>query len=305
MKTVGLMSLCILIAAGWALAGPAFLITEPPVSPPAAGPPFDPAPADGQWFKDRVMDEFEVRKWEFYDNTPLAGGGIAGTLAIEGYASGIVYAGASIVAFDIDATITNDLGTSTPLAAPSGTNSHGETVPPPVFCNFDMPDVKLTAEFAIDADAFAAWGGAMVPPYTDTVPHIVGEDHNQLGWYSFPDTGEFLVPTWDVGSIPLGGSVSFTMSFSVDGAGLDPADPRYDAIVTSEASSVDILLNRSTSLKISDWIEALALDPGMMPVIPGDPPVHGSDVSVFFMIPEPASILLVLGGLVGLLRQRR
>jgi hypothetical protein len=61
-------------------------------------------------------------------------------------------------------------------------------------------------------------------------------------------------------------------------------------------------MNRTTSLKISDWLDMLALDPGTPYPVPAN---VSSDVSVFFNIPEPTSLaLLSLSGL-ALLRRRR
>ena len=95
--------------------------------------------------------------------------------------------------------------------------------------------------------------------------------------------------------------MSRILDFAVDGVGLDPSDPRYVALVESQATGLDLLMNRSTSLKVSDWLDTLALDPGTPYPVPAS---LSSDVSVFFNVPEPASLaLLALGGLA--LRRRR
>jgi hypothetical protein len=130
--------------------------------------------------------------------------------------------------------------------------------------------------------------------YRDTLPHIVAQNHDELGWYCWTPNnpepnlvpwGTYLVPTWDFGSIPVGASVQRVLKFSVDGGGLPPGDPRYNVIVTSATQLQDLLLNRTTSLKISTWIEDIALDNNVpYPEEAG----RSSDCSVFHAIePKP------------------
>ena len=100
--------------------------------------------------------------------------------------------------------------------------------------------------------------------------------------------GDFYVPTWDFGDIARGQSVTRTLSFIVDGAGLDPADPRAELLVNPDRP--DLLANRTTSLKISTWIDNLTADTGI--AYPQDP-LRGSDASVFHNIPEPTMMVLL------------
>ena len=76
-----------------------------------------------------------------------------------------------------------------------------------------------------------------------------------------------------------------------------PGTPLYQFLVN--AGTNDVLLNRTLSLKISDYADVLALDTGVpYPVPPG----ASSDVSVFFNpIPEPTTLVLLSMGVVCLL----
>lgn len=122
-------------------------------------------------------------------------------------------------------------------------------------------------------------------------------------------SGDYLVPTWDFGNIPVGQTVTRLLSFDIRDAlgnpvGLPNTDPRWESIYESELDKVDLLLNRTTSLKISDWLDTLAVDTGLpYPVSPDT----SSDVSVFF-VPEPSTVILLLAGalcLVGYLGWRK
>jgi len=296
-----------LLAVQLSFAAPSLTITKPPVtpipswtgpgSPPLPIPPGDPDAIFGQWFVDRASGTiFANRTHEFYDNVLGMGGGLQGSMAIYGFVSAVTWAGPGtpITAFDIDATIINDIPADTPWQP--GANSHLENR---AFTAMDdqqmfgsMYDVKLTAEFSIDPTV--PFPVAFVPPYFDPYPGIFIEavNHDELAWYCWtPDNpepllipwGDFHVPTWDFGDIPQGGTANKVMSFAVP-AGLLPTDPRYGVVTNSLYYATDVLINRTTSLKISDWIEDLVLDIGAP--YPGIPE-HNSDVSVFHFIPEP------------------
>jgi len=286
-------------------AAPSLTITKPPVTPnpswtgpgsPPMPPPGDPHAIYGQWFSDLGSPPtiFTNRTHEFYDNVdPGWGGGYASCGAINGFVSSIIFQsglGSPILSFDILATITNDIPALSPWL--DGTNSHHEAR---LFSGMEdqktegpLLNVKLTAEFAVDPNVLpASW----TPPYFNPYSvNIEAMNHNELAWYCWTDdpqapqpSGDFYVPTWDFGDIPQGGFASVIMSFQIP-AGLQPTDPRYNALTNSADTHADILLNRTTSLKISDWIEGIYLDTG----IPyPDHPQGGSDVSVFHSIPEP------------------
>jgi hypothetical protein len=289
------------------LAAPGLPVTKPPVGPVPSftGPLNDPHALSGQWFFSTTGIGVEsVRTHEFYDNVTGQGGGFASTNAIKGVAQNLQLVGGNIVGFNILATITNDLPGDGPwLEQP---NSHGEVRANALPYVGDMFDVKLSASFAILNPNMPPPGN--VGPYHVITPFIEALNEDQAAWYcwtpggqNFPP-GNYYVPTWDFGNIPLGSTATRLLSFSVQAPGLAPTDPRFAALVDSEARGTDLLMNRTTSLKISDWLDMLALDPGTPYPVPAN---VSSDVSVFFNIPEPTSLaLLSLSGL-ALLRRRR
>ncbi len=308
-KTILMLSAVVMLVAGSAPAAPGLPITKPPVQPVPSwtGPPIDPDAKQGQWFCGLDTGEETVRPYEFHDNVdPDFGGGYASHLAIRGYARNVMYnAQGNIISFAINATIENDMPARSDWWV--GNNSHSEYTNPREQYVGTMYETKLTAEFAIDP---SKGPGPGVSLYRDVVPHIVAVDHDQLGWYCWtPDNpedkvpwGDYYVPTWDFGDIPMGGMASRLLQFTVDGGGLSPADLRYWAILESFEYEADLLLNRTTSLKISTWQDDLVNDTGIP--YPADP-LRGSDCSVFF-VPEPATMsLMLLGGIGVLLRRRR
>ena len=297
------LALCVTSAA---FAAPSLDITKGPVLPVPSwtGPPQDPHAKAGQWFLSMDGTE-EVRTHEFYDNIPGYGGGGAGSLAISGFVRNVQMSATanSIIGFDIVATITND----TPGKGMwrDGTNSHGEHLAVDDQYRGTLYDTKLTAEFAVDTPSLTNWLAAMpgmVPgdPYTLVDPLIVAVQPDQLAWYCWsPDNpedlmpnGGYLVPTYDFGDIAPGQSATRTLSFKVGSGGLLPGDPRYDVIM----SDADVFLNRTTSLKVSNWIDILSIDPGTP--YPGDTGelvgYLNSDVSVFHSVPEPATLVLAM-----------
>ena len=292
-----------------AVAGPSLPVTKPPVQPLPSwtGPGFDPHATNGQWFA-HPTGLLEPRSHEFYDNALGFGGGFLGTDAIYGKVTNVVTApgSAAITGFEITATITND-GPSTTLWQP-GRNSHQEFLNTQEQYAGTLYKAKLTAEFALASLQLvpAAWVG----PYRDRPEYIVALNNDQLAWYCYsPDNpvglgpaGDFYVPAWEFGDIPVGGSVTRILQFGVAGA-ITPNDTRYGAIMGSfqaPAGQGDIFLNRSTDLKIGDWLDEIARDPGFG--YPTDWPLRGGNVSVFHNIPEPASLALLAIG--ALLRRR-
>ncbi len=253
----------------------------------------------GQWFVDRATRViFTNCTHELYDNVyPDRGGGYMSCTAIFGYVSAITYQespGTPIMAFDIYATIHNDIPTLSPWLG--GANSHNEVLLyNDMFQKMSGPlfDVKLTAEFSVDA-TLPYFPPTWTPLYTDRQPYIEAINHQHLAWYCWTDNpeapqpaGNFHVPTWDLGNIAQGASKSVTMSFQIP-AGLPPiGDARYHAITNSFHGQTDILLNRTASLKISEWIEDLRLDTC---VAYPDIPVRSSNASVFHNVPEPGII---------------
>ncbi len=312
------VALIVLVAANFALAAPSLEVTKGPVIPVPSwtGPPHDPHARAGQWFLN--MDgTVEVRSHEFYDNVPGFGGGFAGSRAITGYVTNVQMGATapSILAFDVVATITND----TPGEGEwrIGGNSHSERLSVDDQYRGTLYDTKLTAEFAVDAPSLTNWLATMpgmVPgdPYRLWDPLIVAVEPDELAWYCWtPDNpdqqtpyGAFLVPTYDFGDIPPGQSVTRTLSFKVSGDGLSPNDPRYEVLLSDE----DIFLNRTTSLKISNWVDTVAVDNGAPYPADNTGEYHArlnSDVSVFHAIPEPGTLLLLMVGLTAVIAGRR
>jgi len=285
--------------AGTLAAAPSLPIFRPFVQPPISwtGPPIDPHASNGQWFVSLRDGAESFRPFEFYDNVEQFGGGPMSCFAISGYTTNIVFDPASraITAFEIFATIFNDLPGRPPWS--SGTNSHNEILPP-LDNSYVGPLIrtKLTIEFAVsDTNNVPS---VFTPPYIDPDfrPFIVAENEDQLAWYCWaPDNprqlmpyGRYFVPTWDFGDIPPGGSVSRILLFSAPG-GISPQDPRF--LIIQEGQFVDILLNRTTSLKISTWLDFLLFD-SCMPY--PSQPLRGSNASVFHDIPEPAAGMLMV-----------
>jgi hypothetical protein len=286
-------------------AAPSLQITKPPVVPVPSwtGPVQDPHAMAGQWFMDLNSGVEHWRTHEFHDNvSPQGGGGFASFHAIWGFAFDVISdAQGNITSFDILATITNDVPAMEPWL--DGGNSHLEFRP---FIDLEdqyvgeLIDTKLTAEFAISLVAgpppINDWP---IGPYRDPgLPHIVATNEDQLAWYCWCPTndiqeltppGTYSVPTWDFGTIPPGSAASRVLMF-VCIPPIPPGDPRHAAITLSSESGLDILLNRTTSLKISTWLDDLGPDPGIP--YPEVEPFRGSDCSVFHNVPEPSFFCL-------------
>lgn len=315
-KRFGFMAfLCVSVVLSMAcftFAAPSLDITKGPVTSALdwTGPMIDPPAKQGQWFLDlNVTGQYkeEVRTHEFYDNVPDLGGGTKGSAAIEGIPVNIQIDGTTgnIVAFSILTTITND----TPGIGQwrDGTNSHEEDLVTDIQYEGTMYDTKLTAEFAVEEDSFNGWLNTLAGISLDDTPYsiadeaiIFAEEVDQLGWYCWtPENeaqlqpyGNYLVPTYDFGDIAPGQSVTRTLNFQVNGGGITPNDPRFEVL----SSDQDIFLNRTTSLKISNWIEELGIDDGSP--YPTDTSVSpmarlNSDVSVFHNVPEPSTMVLL------------
>jgi hypothetical protein len=295
MKKLVLVTLCLLFAAIFAapaFASPALPITKPPLGPVPSntGPAIDPDAIAGQWFWDLETQTESVRPYEFHDNKYECGGSLVkSTLAIEGYVQNVVYDGqGNITGFGIKATITND----TPQIYgqwQEGDNLHGEE---PYYSRQpyigDMYQTKLTVEFADDGvQGNLPTGAAYLPEQ-----NIYAMNYDELGWYCWTDVGGYIVPTYDFGDIPVWLSATRNLNF---GLYLPEAPDSSLAIFLEEAemNQWDVFMNRTTSLKTSQYVDNLLHDDGS----PYPAPPRSSDVSVFF-VPEPTTMaLLVLGGL--------
>ena len=290
----------ILIGSFIVRAAPSLQITKPPVTPVPSwtGPVQDPHAVAGQWFYDYATGTTNRRTHEFYDNVfPGFGGGPASFGAINGVVVNLLFdpnPPFNLVGFDILATIINDTPTLDPWMP--GSNQHNENLAVEEQYVGELFDVKLTAEFAVSdmTNIPALW----MPPYFDNFPHIIATNEDEIAWYCWtPDNeealipyGNYYVPTWDFGNIAPGASASRVLSFSVIPPGLDLGDFRRAALEMSFNDGSDILMNRTTSLKISTWLDTLFIDMGTP--YPEEP-LRGSDCSVFHNIPEPAVVIIL------------
>jgi hypothetical protein len=289
-------------------------ITKPPVTGGiGAGPPNDPNANQGQWLvRNGPGPEPFVRSHEFYDNIPGKGGGQSGRHAIFGAVSVVNdnpdWDGSTpITSFTVHTTVTNDTLTWSGDWAP-GANSHGESrtrMPGDPYVG-DLADSWLTIEFAL-AD-LGLRPQTVTPPYTQPLPEIYATNEDGRAWYCYnsntepANPGNYFVPAWEFGTIPLGGSVTLDLKFAINGQ-IDESN-NFDAfwlLANSLIGYSDILMNRTTDLKIGNWVDVPATDTG--PDYP-NPALLSGNASLFH-IPEPSIIsLLGLIGLIGLRRRR-
>ncbi len=268
-------------------AAPSLSVRKPPVvsgANPNTGPAAtDPTAVNGQWFDTLTGGAPSVRSREFHDNVPGQGGGTWSHKAIYGAVGTIYYQagpGTNIIGFIIKATVTNDTN-STSGGWQSSPNSHGEMrgATTPYVGTLYRP--VITAEFAVNSSALFPAGPVAGTPYSlSPGPRIIAINHTLNGWYCFNNVapgGRYYVPAWTLADIPVGASSSVAMQFRVLDGGINPGDPRYSVIVNSLSTGSDVLSNRTTSLKISDWIGSIFTDTGAAYS------ANGSDSSVFHL----------------------
>ncbi len=290
------------------LAAPGLPVTKPPLWPVPSytGPKIDPHALRGQWFNDPKYGH-TVRPLEFHDNTAENGGGFADFLAIEGHVSTLYTdANQNITAFDIVASITNDMPGYGEWAELN--NLHGEEpFYPREQYKGPMLRTKLTVEFADNGKQGDLPVGS---PYL-AEQNIYAIEYDQLAWYCWtPDNpnrelvpwGDYWVPTYDFGDILPGKTVSRTLSFGLYTAEA-PGTYLYGFLQDAVRENWDVFMNRTTSLKISQYVDNILHDTGTP--YPAGP--RNSDVSVFFApVPEPTTVsLLMFGGLAVLFYRRR
>jgi hypothetical protein len=168
-------------------------------------------------------------------------------------------------------------------------------------------DSILTIEFAVSDDSNTPTD--FVPPFSiGQLPFIIAEDEDFLAWYSYtPDNplelpeGGYYVPSYNFGNILPGQTVGRDIHLSFYGSGISRSDIRYALLESSLSSGWDLLSNRSSSLKISDWIGKLYQDEGNLML-------NGSTASLFhntMSVPEPMAVLVVLFGATGLFFRRK
>ncbi|MDO8684503.1 MAG: hypothetical protein Q7N50_13595 [Armatimonadota bacterium] len=239
--------------------------------------------------------------YEFYDNAAGQSaqtepwGGAAGTNAIKGVVTDIWYDNGGIMGFYILAEITNDLYNYTGILDNTiGSNDHNQSAP-----NISgqvgttMLDVMLALSFADDET-----------PGNLPISLPFGQESNiftypeDLAWYSYsafdpPDydmDGGYYVPAFcftngnaacsggTLDKICPGETHSLSIWFQPYQPIL-PTESEYDVIVNSKNYTQDIFSNRSSSLKISNYPDALCLDDGSAyPTAP----LAASNVSVFY-----------------------
>jgi hypothetical protein len=296
----------LLAAATPALAGPDLLITAPPVVPNGAGPPIDPDANYGQWFQN-LNGSLTNRTYEFYDNRLGNGGGAAGTGAVSGVLNQVFTdPNGNVTGFTINASITNDLATISGPWLP-GTNDHGEALRSDSSYVGTLYATKMSIEFADDGTG--TFNPAIAPnrPYP-TPLQIFAVGYDEKAWFSYTTSGAFQVPTYDFGDIALGQTATRTLAFGL----YTPVAQAlfYNAIYgtpTPSSSDLrqDLFSNRTTDLKIGNFLDQLTPDTGAAYPVP---PLLSGNVSVFNAVPEPGSLaLLGLGaaGLLGHFRKRR
>jgi hypothetical protein len=301
--TFSAVLMTVLLIASGADAAPGLRITRPPVvGPPNTGPLVDPPSTRGQWFWDLHTNQEQYRQFEFYDNVIDYGGGWRSWLAIEGYIIFLNYdALGNITDFYMQVTIWNDMPGYTPWEP--GSNSHSEYRP---FFGLEeqewqetMLDVKWAASFAdnwtvydfplsgppyFPAPVPLNWIGSIESNICATPWDMESGGYDQLAWYCWtpsptePSPGQYMVPTWDFGDIPPGGSSTRVIHFYLR-MPVGPRDLLFTWLTEMYQKQYDVLLNRTTSLKISQYFDLLYPDFGVpYPV----PPESGSDCSVFF-----------------------
>jgi hypothetical protein len=255
-------------------AAPSLDVRKPPVfssTNPNTGPgSLDPTSKRGQWFGPRygTTPAPSVRSHEFHDNASGQGGSTIGATAINGHVTAITYVagpGSNITGFQITAMIRNDspFGSGT---FQSGSNSHGEVRYSNTVYKGPLLRPVLVVEFAQTSPALFPTGPLTGTPYLPQIgARILATNHDLHAWYCFNNVapaGEFWVPAWQLPDIPVGGLVARTLNFIVIDGGLLPSEHRYNVIVDSNRLQRDVLSNRTTSLKIGNWVERIFFDDG-------------------------------------------
>jgi hypothetical protein len=165
---------------------------------------------------------------------------------------------------------------------------------------------KLTVEFADDGIlGNLPQGDAYLPEQ-----NIYAINYDELAWYCWtpenpdPDKtpwGDYIVPTYDFGNIMHEQFVERNLSFGL----YSPESPESELGIFLEQAKEenwDVFLNRTISLKISDYAINLVRDDGTdYPELLSQ---WSSDVSVFF-VPEPATICLLGLGALSLIRRKK
>lgn len=272
----------------------------------------DPPSPIQQWFQLRDAPAVVSNQKEFYDNAAgesipsYPWGGPKSWHAVGAVVTDVqVDPTGAITGFAVRAWVCNDLyDCDEYLWGADGQNDHAQVaweVGRQVAEG--MRDVRLTASFADDGIP----GNLPDKPPFGPEANIYGIDHELLAWYSYyqgelppspvGDAG-YWVPTWQftgssavscTGGTPdvilPGETHSRTMVFGLHRP-ISVGEPDYDTIMRSWQEGLELFLNRTRSLKVSNYPDTLSADPGAP--FPEYPPVFDSDVSVFYD-PEPTN----------------
>lgn len=297
------------------MAAPSVPVTKPPATPAVSY--TGPVTADdshavmGQWFQSITNQNLlGYRTHEFYDNTASCGGGSRGHLAIEGRVTNIVNAESypgdlfpPILSFEVIARVFNDGSPTNSGACADGVNNLGEQRHAGIVYSNTLYEAILTVDFAT-AGTFPATLFANSPPYRNAAPYIAAINHDFVSWYGWNSdnnqNGDFCVPGWNLGTLLPGQSTNITLIFVVQNDNneadrIDLMDPRYSTLVDSATSGTDIFINRTTSLKINEWIRDPSPDNGS--AYPAPDSTNLNNVSVFHFTAEDVNQSIAIKGL--------
>lgn len=289
------------------VAAPSLPVTKPPSTPAVSY--TGPLSADshavmGQWFQSVTNENLlYYRTHEFYDNMPAHGGGSMGHLAIEGRVTNIVYSADlfnPILSFEIRATIVNDGSPTNSGTWAAGANSLDEQRQGELAYSNTLYEAILTVNFAT-AGTFPSLLSYAPPPY------IAAVNHDFAAWYGWNfdknkdgGFGGFCVPAWNLGTLLPGQSTNITLIFVVqndynEASQIDFMDRRYSTLVESSISGTDIFINRTTSLKINEWIRDPSPDDAS--AYPSSEGTNLNNVSVFHFTAEDRAQSVAIKGL--------
>ena len=189
----------------------------------------------------------------------------------------------------------------------SGINSHMEYLDTDRQYSGTLYSSILAIEFAVSdiVNTPSEWDA----PYSiGQLPFIIAEDEDYLAWYSYTPgnpgkltEGGYYVPSYYFGDILPGETVERDIDFQFYGSGILRSDVRYELLEGSLANGWDLLSNRTSSLKISDWISRLYQDKGNLML-------SGSTASLFHNavpVPEPFTIIVISLGVAGIIFRRK
>ncbi|MGC8862475.1 MAG: hypothetical protein ACP5R5_06840, partial [Armatimonadota bacterium] len=259
----------------------------------------DPAAPILQWFQHRLAPVVVSNQKEFHDNYGYGDGwhpwgGVASWHAVKGVVTNVVIDPTdAITGFTVRASVTNDLyDYRDTMEGTQALNDHRQAEA--------MRNVRLTASFADDG---VVGNLPDIPPFRPEA-NIFGIDYEWLGWFCYywgelPPYGSYWVPAWEFTNSPAvecsggtpevilpGETHSRDMKFGCHRP-IRIGDPDYYTIMMSYQEGVELFLNRTPSLKVSNYPDALSTDIGVP--FPEYPPVYDSDVSVFYD-PEPSEV---------------